>query len=339
MKTRTRIGLGASVGFLLLLSLISLFSGSTDIPFRDLCAALMRQYGEDNTFAFIVWQSRLPQLCTAAVAGASLGAAGLAMQTVFGNPLADPSILGVNAGAGLGVAVALLLCGGSLVAGEFALSGFLLTVFSALLGAGVVILLLLGCSALLNNHLLLLIAGVMVSSLVTAAISILSFYATDYGVRSFVFWGYGSFSDVTLDRLPYFAVAAGVGLVGMLVLAKPLNALLLGNNYAANLGIGIKTTRTLLLLLTGWLSATVTALCGPIAFIGLAVPHAARFLLRSSDHRCLLPTTMLLGADLALLCNILAHLPGNRGYLPINALTPLFGAPIVLYLLLKRKKE
>ena len=176
----------------------------------------------------------------------------------------------------------------------------------------------------------------MLSFLLSAVISLLSFYATAEGVRSFLLWGMGDFSGVPLDRLPLFALLTLPPLAALFLLARPLNALLLGTDYAANLGIGVKRVRTWLLLLAGLLTASVTALCGPIAFIGLAVPHAARLLLRTADHRRLLPATVLLGADVALLALILTHLPGERGVLPLAALTPLIGVPVVLYILLRR---
>ena len=259
------------------------------------------------------------------------------MQTLFNNPLAEPSLLGVNSGASLGAALALLAFGGSWSLGGATLSGVLLTVAAAFTGACAVIALLLVCSRFLRGNLALLVAGMMFSFILSAIISVLSFYATADGVRSFVIWGMGDFSGVSLPRLPLYAALILLPLAALFPFSRSLNALLLGPHYAANLGIAVRSARTWLLLLTGLLTATVTALCGPISFIGLAVPHVARLHLRTADHRKLLPTTLLWGADTALLALVLSHLPGERGILPPAAITPLMGVPVVIYILLKRK--
>lgn len=325
-----------SLCVLLLLSAGNLLWGSVHISPEEAGRALLGAASPDSPAAFIIRESRLPQLATALLSGAALAVAGLLMQTLFANPLADPSILGINSGAGLGVALVMLLTGGSATAGVFTLSGFFLIVLAAFAGALGVAFLLLLLSAFLRGRLMLLITGVMLSYLVSALISILSFHATAQGVHSFMLWGMGDFTGVTLDRLPAYAATLGLVLCPAMLSAKPLNALLLGDNYAANLGVRIRRTRTLLLSVTSLLTATVTALCGPIAFIGLAVPHGARLLLRTADHRKLLPATALWGANVALLCNLLSRLPANGSVLPINALTPLIGVPVVVYILLRR---
>lgn len=323
--------------FLLLLLLfpLTLFVGSVGLTPAQVLGAFSGS--ADEAARFIVLESRLPQSLTAVLAGAALAVAGLVMQTLFANPLADPSLLGVNSGASLGAAIALLALGGSWSVGAVAFSGVLLTVAAAFVGACAVIALLLVCSRYLRGNLALLVAGVMLSFLISALISLLSFYATAEGVRSFVVWGLGDFSSVSPDRLPLFAALVLVPAGLLLLAARPLNALLLGTDYAANLGVRVRPVRTRLLLLTGLLTAAVTALCGPISFIGLAVPHAARLLLRSADHRRLLPATLLLGADVALLSLLLTHLPGSRGTLPLAAITPLIGVPVVLYILIRRR--
>ena len=231
----------------------------------------------------------------------------------------------------------MLLLGGTFTAGELTLSGFLLTVVAAFIGAAVVIVLLLIFSRRMPGTLTLLIAGVMISFITSSLISLLSFYATAQGVQSFMIWGLGNFSGVTLERLPLFATVILLTLAATIFMAKPLNALLLGDNYAQNLGTNVVGSRTIVLLLTGLLTAVVTALCGPISFIGLAVPHAARLTLRTSDHHRLLPATMIWGANVALLCNVVSLLPGDRGTLPLNTLTPLLGVPMVFYLLMRRR--
>lgn len=317
------------------LCLLSLLVGSVHISPAEVWAALMGS--SDETVRYIVTESRLPQMCTALLAGAALGVSGLVMQTLFSNPLADPSLLGVNSGASLGAAIALLAFGGSFALGGAALSGVLFTVGAAFVGACAVIALIALCSRWLTSNLSLLVAGVMLSFIISSVISLLSFYATSEGVRSFVVWGLGDFSGVSSSRLWIMSILVIVPVWRVRLCATSMNALLLGADYATNLGVNVKRVRTLLLILTGLLTAVVTALCGPISFIGLAVPHVSRMLLRTADHRKLLPTVFVMGADVALLSLILSHLPGETGTLPIAAITPLLGAPVVLYILVKRR--
>lgn len=321
--------------FVILLPL-SLLTGTVSLSPSEVWQALT-DAGADPAARFIVCESRLPQALTAVLSGAALAAGGLVMQTLFNNPLADPSLLGVNSGASLGAALALLAFGGSWSLGGATLSGVLLTVAASFAGACAVIALLLVCSRFLRGNLALLVAGMMFSFILSAIISVLSFYATADGVRSFVIWGMGDFSGVALPRLPLYAALILLPLTALFPFSRSLNALLLGPHYAANLGIAVRAVRTWLLLLTGLLTAAVTALCGPISFIGLAVPHLARLHLRTADHRKLLPATLLWGADTALLALVLSHLPGERGILPPAAITPLMGVPVVIYILLKRK--
>ncbi len=317
------------------LCLLSLLVGSVHISPAEVWAALMGN--SDETVRYIVTESRLPQMCTALLAGAALGVSGLVMQTLFSNPLADPSLLGVNSGASLGAAIALLAFGGSFALGGATLSGVLFTVGAAFVGACAVIALIALCSRWLTSNLSLLVAGVMLSFIISSVISLLSFYATSEGVRSFVVWGLGDFSGVSSSRLWLMSILVIVPVWGVRLCATSMNALLLGADYATNLGVNVKRVRTLLLILTGLLTAVVTALCGPISFIGLAVPHVSRMLLRTADHRKLLPAVFVMGADVALLSLILSHLPGEAGTLPIAAITPLLGAPVVLYILVKRR--
>lgn len=321
---------------LLLLALVSLCVGSINISISESIDALCGN-GSDEMH-FIIRELRFPQMITAILAGSALAVSGLLMQTLFENPLADPSLLGINSGASLGVAIALLVLGGSWTMGDNTLSGIVLTIVAAFVGASIVNVLLVVCSRLLHGNLALLIAGVMVSFVISAIISLLSFYASADGVRSFVVWGLGDFSGVSLQRLPLMIVLTMLPMLMLLWLATPLNAMLLGMDYATNLGINVRRVRTLSLLITGGLTATVTALCGPISFIGLAVPHIARMFFSTSNHRQLLPACVLIGANVALLSLIISHLPGERGILPLAAITPLMGVPIVFYILFKSKQ-
>lgn len=334
--TNTHQKIAFLVILLLLLALVSLCVGSINISISESIDALCGN-GSDEMH-FIMIELRFPQMITAILAGSALAVSGLLMQTLFENPLADPSLLGINSGASLGVAIALLVLGGSWTMGDNTLSGIVLTIVAAFVGASIVNVLLVVCSRLLHGNLALLIAGVMVSFVISAIISLLSFYASADGVRSFVVWGLGDFSEVSLQRLPLMIVLTMLPMLMLLWLATPLNAMLLGMDYATNLGINVRRVRTLSLLITGGLTATVTALCGPISFIGLAVPHIARMFFSTSNHRQLLPACVLIGANVALLSLIISHLPGERGILPLAAITPLMGVPIVFYILFKSKQ-
>ncbi|MBQ8098673.1 MAG: iron ABC transporter permease [Bacteroidaceae bacterium] len=333
-------GTWLSIGMIVLmvaLFVFNLYHGTVSFSASEVWAALS---GRDSTStaAFIVRESRFPQAVTALLCGAALAGSGLLLQTVFSNPLADPSILGINSGASLGVAIVMLLLGGSLMAGPFNLTGFLFVVMAACVGAGIIILLLLFFSKVVRINLLLLIIGIMISYVTSSVISLLNYVSTAEGVHSYIIWGLGNFSGVSLAQLPVFSGAMILGLLATLLLIKPLNALLLGDNYATNLGINTRRTRTLLLLITGLLTALTTAYCGPISFIGLAVPHIARLMLGTADHRQLLPLTLLTGSALALICNTLCTLPGDQGLIPLNVITPFFGVPVILYVLLFKRK-
>lgn len=323
-----------TIPLLALLCVLALLTGSVPLSLADVVQVFMG--GGDEMARFVVLESRLPQLITALLAGAALSVSGLVMQTLFANPLADPALLGVNSGASLGAALALLLLGGSWTMGDTALAGVALTIVAAFVGACGVIALLTMCSHYLRGNLALLVVGVMLNFVLSAVISLLCFYASADGVRGFIVWGMGDFASVPLQRLPLMAVLVLLPTMLVLVCNRSLNALLLGTDYAANLGISVQRVRTWLLVLTGLLTATTTALCGPISFIGLAVPHLARMVCRTANHGQLVPYTWVLGAGVAVLSLILSHLPGERGVLPLAAITPFMGVPVVIYILLRR---
>jgi len=332
------------IGGLLLIALflVSLIVGAVDIPVGDVFSILGSAVGltsiEDGqgVGSYIVLNSRLPQAVTAMFCGASLAVSGLMLQTAFRNPLAGPSIFGINSGASLGVALVMLLLGGSITAGSFSLSGFAAILFAAFVGAMVVMALILFFSTLVKNNVMLLIIGIMIGYLATSAISLLNFFATDAGVQSYMVWGLGNFGGVTINQLPVFVIVSILGLLASVALIKPLNALLLGEQYAENLGINTRRIRFYLLLVTGILTAITTAFCGPVAFIGLAVPHIARMVIGTENHRQLLPSTILMGGIVALVCNIISVLPGDAGIIPLNAVTPLIGAPVIIYVIMRR---
>ena len=320
---------------LMALVLANLYLGAVHIPLAAVTDILLGRDVDHPSWTYIIWESRIPQAVTAVLSGAGLAVAGLLLQTLFRNPLAGPGLLGIDSGANLGVAVAMLALGGSFSAGAFSLSGFLLVIVAAFVGAMAVLLLLIGFASTLRSEVLLLIVGVMIGYLASSAISLLNYGATEEGVRSFMMWGLGSFANVTSDRLSAFCLTMTLGLVAALLYIKPLNALLLGDRYAANLGIRVRRARTYLLVVTGLLTATSVAFCGPIAFIGLAVPHLARLFMGTANHRSLLPATMLTGACLALACNLICTLP-THGLIPINVITPVLGAPVVIWIILRK---
>lgn len=321
--------------FLLLANLVlfgaGLVYGSVDIPLPDVWAILAGDDPQRESWRYIVMESRLPQALTALLAGSALAVSGLLLQTAFRNPLAAPDIFGVTSGASLAVA---LLTLAPAVASSMLLAA-VSSVAAAFVGAVAVTMLIWTIGKMVRSNVVLIIIGIMIGYLASSAITLLSFFATEEGVKSFAVWGMGNFGNVSMQQMPLFATVTLVALAASMLLTKPLNALLMGEHYAENLGINVHRVRNVLLVVTGLLAAVVTAFCGPIAFIALAVPHIARLLLHTADHRLLLPVTLLAGGAVALLCNVLATLPGNGSILPLNAVTPLIGAPVIIYVIVK----
>ena len=315
------------------LAIVNLLIGSVHIPLKNVCQILLGDTSESEIWQNIIWKSRLPQALTAIVAGAGLAVSGLQMQTVFRNPLAGPSVLGISNGSALGVAFVVLLSGRLGYLGDAAMS------VAAILGALAVMLLIVWISQKVKGNVTLLIIGVMIGYLANAIIGVLKFLSPEEDVKAFVVWGLGSFSRVSGDEMILFVVLMCILLPLACLLVKPMNILLLGDRYAANLGLNVKQARMLVIVSSGVLVAIVTAYCGPIMFIGLAVPHLARALFRTSDHRVLMPGTALFGAILALLCNLIARMPGFEGALPVNSVTALVGAPVIAAVLFGRRKD
>lgn len=324
-----------------ILFLINLAFGSVSIPLDQVANILTGGSSGKASWDFIILQSRLPQAITAIFCGASLAVSGLMLQTYFRNPLAGPSVLGISNGASLGVAIVMLALGGTLgAAGEMGtglkLTGSVLVIIAAFAGAVIVTMLYLVVTRFIKSNLIILILGIMVGYMTSSVVTLLNFFATVENVHSFVSWGMGSFSNVTTAQLPLLCGTSLVGIIIALALTKSFNMLLLGENYAANLGANLIIIRSMVLISTGILTAVTTAFCGPVSFIGLAVPHIARLLINSEDHRVLLPATLMSGAAIAMLCNIISVLP-QQMIIPLNAVTPLFGAPVIIYIILKRK--
>lgn len=337
MTKNNTIVLSLALSFCIcLLLMLNLLVGSVSIPTHDVLAILSGQNVGKPSWQFIILQSRLPQALTALLCGAALSTSGLLLQTSFQNPLAGPSIFGINSGAALGVALVMLLLGGSVSTALFSVGGAWAVLLAAFVGAMAVTGIIFMFAQWVKSSVMLLIIGMMIGYLASSAIALLNFFATQEGVKSFTMWGMGNFGGVSLSQLPMFTGAIVVGLVGSVLLIKPLNALLLGETYARNLGVNVRTVRSWLLVITGWLTAVTTAYCGPVAFIGLAVPHLARLVIGTDNHLQLLPITMAIGALIALLCQLVCVLPGSQGILPLNAVTPLVGAPVIIYIIWKR---
>ncbi len=328
------------VVLIVLLFFLNLLLGTVEIPARDVFSILMGGYEGNEIWRNIVLQSRVPQALTALVAGAGLAVSGLQMQTVFHNPLAGPSVLGISNGASLGVAFVVLLSGsiGGTALSRLGYMGDAAISISAIIGALAVMGLIVYVSQKVKGHVTLLIIGVMIGYLVTAIVGVLKFFSPEEDVKAYVVWGLGSFARVSGGQMMLFVSLMAVLLPLSMLLVKTMNLLLLGDKYARNLGLNIRRAQTLVILSSGILVAIVTAYCGPIMFIGLAVPHLARALFRTSDHRILMPSTLLTGAALALLCNLIARLPGFEGALPVNSVTALIGAPVIAMVLFRKNK-
>lgn len=318
------------------LFILNLLFGSVHIPYDQVFAILWGNGEAGDPSTFIVLQSRLPEAITATLAGAALTVAGLLLQTAFRNPLAGPSILGITSGASLGVALVMLLFGGTLSAAGFTWGGYAAIITGAFLGSILIMGILLLLSMTLKNNLMLLIAGIMVGYLASSVITLLNYMSTAEGIQGYTMWGMGTFSNVANADIPVFSISIIIGLLLSVLLVKPLNVILLGDNYARNLGVSMMTVRNLLLVATGILTSIVTAYCGPVSFIGLAVPHIARMIFHTSDHRIIIPGCMLAGAIVGLLCNLISVIPENI-MLPLNAVTPLIGVPVILYVIIKKR--
>lgn len=338
MKTTTYlIGL-----FLLIVVLfaLNLAIGTIEIPLKSVWLILVGDDTQQEIWRNIVMRSRLPQALTATVAGAGLAVSGIQMQTVFRNPLAGPSVLGVSSGATLGVGFVVLLSGslGGVALSRLGYLGDAAMSVAAIIGSLAVLSLIVWVSHKVKGNVTLLVIGVMIGYLATAIIGVLKFFSNEEDVKAFVVWGLGSFSRVSGNQMLLFVSIMAILLPLSMTLIKPLNLLLLGDSYARSLGLSIKWARTQVICCSGTLAAIVTAYCGPVMFLGLAVPHLCRALFRTSDHRILLPACVLAGAALALLCNLVARMPGYEGVLPVNSVTALIGAPIVAMVLFGKRK-
>lgn len=326
---------------IVVLFVVNLLLGTVKIPFGSVCRILAGSSHESEIWYNIIWSSRVPQSLTALVAGAALAVSGLQMQTVFRNPLAGPSVLGISNGAALGVAFVVLLSGslGGVTLSKLGYIGDAAISIAAVVGSLAVMSLIVFVSQRVKGNVTLLIIGVMIGYIANAIIGVLKFFSAEEDIKAYVVWGLGTFSRVSGDQMVLFCVITILLLLLSMLLVKTMNLLLLGDGYARNLGLNIRRARLLVIASSGVLVAVVTAYCGPIMFIGLAVPHLARALFRTSDHRILMPSTLFLGGLLALVCNLIARMPGFEGALPVNSVTALVGAPVIASVLFRRRKD
>lgn len=321
--------------------LLNLLLGSVSIPFQEVWQILWGNSHGNEIWYNIIWKSRIPQALTALVAGAGLSVSGLQMQTVFRNPLAGPSVLGISSGASMGVAFVVLLSGtlGGVALSKIGIMGEIALTLSAIIGSLSVMALIIFVSQKVKGNVTLLIIGVMVGYVANAVIGVLKYFSVEEDIRAYVIWGLGSFARVSGNQMTLFVSIMLVLLPVSFLLVKTLNLLLLGDAYARNLGLNIKRARLQVITCSGVLVAIVTAYCGPIIFLGLAVPHLCRSLFRTSDHRILMPASLLMGGAMALVCNLIARMPGFEGALPVNSVTALVGAPVVISVLFNKRRN
>lgn len=336
-KTYRKQFLGLII-LLILFTFTSISLGSVKIPLSDIFNVLVGQSATKESWEFIILNFRLPKTITAILVGSGLSIAGLMMQTLFRNPLAGPFVLGISSGASLGVAFLVLgssLFGGSLLA--YSTSNWALAIASSL-GAFLVLLAVLIAAAKVRNTMSILIIGLMFGSLTTAIISVLSYFSEATQIQQYIFWSFGSLGNLSWNEVGVFAFFYVISISACFTIIKPLNSFLLGENYAKSLGISIQKSRNIILLVTAILTGVITAFAGPIAFIGLAVPHITKLVFATSNHKVLIPAVAIIGGIIMLVCDAIAQLPTIEYTLPINAITSLFGAPIVIWLLIRKRK-
>lgn len=319
--------------------ILSMGLGSVAIPARDIINILLGYGSEHAAWEKIIYQIRLPKALAAILAGSALAVGGIQMQTLFRNPLAGPSVLGISSGASLGVAFIMLAINKGSIGylDNLGIGGSWLIIIAAILGASLVMLTILLISFRIRDNVVLLIVGIMIGYLTISIVSIWQYFSEPEQIQSYLLWTFGSLGGITNAQIPVFAGTILAGIVLSFALSKWLNVMLLGENYARTLGVNMKLTRILIIIATSILTGAVTGFCGPISFIGIAVPHLARSLFNTSDHRILIPTVAVSGAILLLLCDIAAQYPGSQTTFPLNAITSLIGAPIVIWIIVKRK--
>ena len=322
----------------IILGFLNISLGSVNIPFKDVFASIFNLEVSKETWRYIVVEYRLPKAITAIITGSGLAISGLLMQTLFRNPLAGPYVLGLSSGASLGVAIVIM--GASVFGGAFA--GILLSkwslVIASSLGSLLVLIAVMLASLRLRDTMAILIIGLMFASLTAAVVSVLSYFSPAAQLQQYVFWSFGSLGDLSWNEVGILAMFWLVGIILAISCIKNLNTLLLGEQYAKSLGVSIQKNRLIIIIATSLLAGSITAFAGPIAFVGLAVPHLIRQIIPVNNHSILVPAVILGGAALMLICDIAAQMPGQEFTLPIYAITSLIGAPVVIWLLVRKRK-
>ncbi len=318
--------------------LVNISLGSVSIPFQETLRSIIGKTTQVDSWSYIIWNYRIPKAFTAILVGSGLALSGLLMQTLFRNPLAGPFVLGISSGASLGAA--LLILGSSLFTGIFSL-GMVNDISLALassIGSFMVLLAVMVVAVRVKDTMALLIIGLMFGSITTAVVSVLSYFTTAEKLQQYVYWSFGSIGDLSWNQLILLLLIVMIGVLISVFSIKPLNALLLGESYAKSLGVNMKRSRYSIIVATGLLAGGVTAFAGPIAFIGLAVPHLTRQIFNTTDHKILVPAVLVYGAILMLICDTIAQMPNSASVLPINAITSIIGAPVVIWLLIRKRK-
>lgn len=323
---------------LVVLFLVNISLGSVTIPLKNTLSIIFKGDIQNESWHYIIWDFRIPKAFTAILVGSGLALSGLLMQTLFRNPLAGPFVLGISSGASLGAA--LLIMGASLFSGVFSFNIFndaTLAIASSL-GSFLVLLAVLSVAIKVKDTMSLLIIGLMFGSITGAIVSVLSYFTSAEKLKQYIYWSFGSLGNLTWAQLLLLSILVLIGILLSIFSIKPLNALLLGENYAQSLGVQLKKSRLLIIIATGLLAGAITAFAGPIAFIGLAVPHLTRQIFNTTDHKILVPAVLVYGAIIMLICDTIAQLPGSASVLPINAITSIIGAPVVIWLLIRKKR-
>ncbi|MBB5637898.1 iron complex transport system permease protein [Pedobacter cryoconitis] len=331
-----KIKVSVLLSILLVAFLLDVALGSVHIPLKEVIKVLFTSDSGNDTWVYIIEKIRLPKALTAIIVGCGLSVSGLQMQTLFRNPLAGPSVLGITAGASLGVAL-VMLSAGSITSlytiKELGISGSWLIIVASSLGAALIMILIVSISSSLKDNVIVLIVGVMIGNITLSVISIWQYFSSPELIKDYLLWTFGSLGGVTGGQLGILAIVVFAGLLISFLSSKLLDALLLGDNYARSMGLTVKRARILIIGSTSILAGGITAFCGPIGFIGIAVPHLARALFNTSNHRILIPACCLIGTVLMLICDIVAQLPGSQTVLPINVITALVGSPVVIWII------
>ena len=317
--------------------MVNISLGSVSIPLEDTLNAIIGRTTKVDSWSYIIWNYRIPKAFTAILVGSGLALSGLLMQTLFRNPLAGPFVLGISAGASLGAA--LLILGSALFSGIFlGMVNDISLALASSIGSFLVLLAVMVVAAKVKDTMALLIIGLMFGSITTAVVSVLSYFSSAEKLQQYVYWSFGSIGNLSWNQLLLLLIIIAIGILISIFSIKPLNALLLGESYAKSLGVNMKRSRYSIIVATGLLAGGVTAFAGPIAFIGLAVPHLTRQIFNTTDHKVLVPAVLIYGAILMLICDTIAQMPNSASVLPINAITSIIGAPVVIWLLLRKRK-